>query len=361
MAGNDEKFSSAIKRILQNRAGHKCSNPSCDITTSGPHQEEDKAINLGVAAHITARSPGGPRYNEFLTPDDRKSFTNGIWLCQKCAKLIDNDVRSYPEEQLRIWKRDHEAKIKAENQGSARSDNNSRLPARLTIDAIFPNPSADNKACVLDIRVSNPGGSDLMINAIKFQVLESVEMGLLGHAEYSAQYDMDIGRMRDYGLLGECQVAQLLKPGEADRFAMVLSETHSSPSVGGWRFTTLFKTNVGNIPGPEIEVWLPNPKVVRSFNEVTSFWLMKTQERNSVTGMDFQVLESRPADAAIPNVISNFIQTGGGALAYPSLSGGYETLISYGTTLGVYRGPQPLWQRSGEGSTGLVKSGESRK
>jgi hypothetical protein len=75
-------------------------------TTSGPAQDEDKSINVGVAAHITAASPGGPRYDASLEPETRRSAPNGIWLCQVCAKLIDSDLPRFPADQLRKWKQD---------------------------------------------------------------------------------------------------------------------------------------------------------------------------------------------------------------------------------------------------------------
>ena len=59
---------------------------------------------LGVAAHITAASPRGPRYNAALTDSERASALNGIWLCQNCAKLIDNDPHRYTVELLTHWK-----------------------------------------------------------------------------------------------------------------------------------------------------------------------------------------------------------------------------------------------------------------
>lgn len=49
------------------------------------------ATNAGVAAHITAASPGGARYDAALTPEARADIGNGIWLCQNHARLIDND------------------------------------------------------------------------------------------------------------------------------------------------------------------------------------------------------------------------------------------------------------------------------
>lgn len=210
--------------------------------------------------------------------------------------------------------------------------------------------------------MSNPGKSSLMINAVEFQVLESVQQALLGYAQYSAQYDLDIGKMREYGSRAACQVAQILKPGEADRFAIILSDPHGSPSVGGWRLTTLFKTNVGDVPGPEIEVWLPRPKVMRSFDEVTNFWLRNAKVQSILTGREFQKLSLRPTDPSRPDGISfsKFTGTGGGALAYPSTSGGgYETFVAYNITLGVYCGPQPLWERGGS-RTAEMQFGEAK-
>jgi len=39
-----------------------------------------------------------------LTPEERSSTENGIWLCQTCSRLIDVDLASHPAEQLREWK-----------------------------------------------------------------------------------------------------------------------------------------------------------------------------------------------------------------------------------------------------------------
>jgi hypothetical protein len=84
-----DDFSSDVNRALYSRVGGYCSCPSCPNTTSGPHSDAAKATNTGVAAHISAAAPGGPRYNPSLTSEQRASAENGIWLCQICAKLID--------------------------------------------------------------------------------------------------------------------------------------------------------------------------------------------------------------------------------------------------------------------------------
>jgi hypothetical protein len=99
-----DDFPENIKRQLAMRVGHCCSNPDCRATTAGPQVNPSSYVNIGVAAHIAAASPGGPRYNEHLTPEQRRDIRNGIWLCSNCASAIDRDLTAYTEELLRAWK-----------------------------------------------------------------------------------------------------------------------------------------------------------------------------------------------------------------------------------------------------------------
>lgn len=103
-----DEFSTQVKDLLAKRVGQRCSNPSCRQPTSGPQDDATKAINIGVAAHIAAASPGGPRYDPGMTPDQRSAPNNGLWLCQNCAKLVDNDSSRYPVEVLRSWRAEAE-------------------------------------------------------------------------------------------------------------------------------------------------------------------------------------------------------------------------------------------------------------
>ena len=103
-----DEFTKPVVETLAKRVGNRCSNPGCRKRTSGPHTEDEKALNVGVAAQITAASPGGPRYDPTLTPEQRQSIGNGIWLCQSCGKLVDNDEARYTKETLLCWKLDAE-------------------------------------------------------------------------------------------------------------------------------------------------------------------------------------------------------------------------------------------------------------
>jgi hypothetical protein len=66
-------------------------------------------VNVGVAAHITAASSGGPRFDDSLGEKERRSAANGIWLCQNCAKLIDSDTPRFTTAVLAKWKADAES------------------------------------------------------------------------------------------------------------------------------------------------------------------------------------------------------------------------------------------------------------
>ena len=104
-------FPMPLKEELAKRVGFLCSNPGCRQPTSGPQHSPSGTVNIGVAAHITAASSGGPRYDSSLSSGDRSSGQNAIWLCQTCAKLIDSDVAQYTVEKLQEWKSDAECNV----------------------------------------------------------------------------------------------------------------------------------------------------------------------------------------------------------------------------------------------------------
>jgi hypothetical protein len=113
-----DEFPEDVKRKLAGRAGYVCSNPNCKQPTSGPSETGKAVTNVGVAAHITAASVGGPRYNPSLTQEQRSDLENGVWLCQKCGKAVDDDPITYTETVLRDWKsRAEESARKAIEEG----------------------------------------------------------------------------------------------------------------------------------------------------------------------------------------------------------------------------------------------------
>ena len=104
-----DDFTEESKRTIAQRVGYLCSRPGCRALTTGPQVDSERALNLGEAAHITAASPGGPRYDSTLTSEQRRHPDNAIWLCRNCAKLADNDASRFTVTDLREWRSRAEA------------------------------------------------------------------------------------------------------------------------------------------------------------------------------------------------------------------------------------------------------------
>lgn len=104
MARNRDDFPQKTVLQIAKRAGWLCSFPPCRTPTVGATADGDGEINIGTAAHICAASPGGPRYDEKMTPEQRSSAENGIWMCRDHGKAIDSDEKEFTVERLREWK-----------------------------------------------------------------------------------------------------------------------------------------------------------------------------------------------------------------------------------------------------------------
>ncbi len=127
---NRHDFSEKIKLELAKRAGWRCSFPCCGVSTAGPKEgDPEKGQCIGVASHICAASPGGPRYDLEMNKEERCSINNGIWMCRNHGTQIDNDDKNYSKTQLLEWKKIAEETAHA-NMGKI-NDNLLTLPSLL--------------------------------------------------------------------------------------------------------------------------------------------------------------------------------------------------------------------------------------
>jgi hypothetical protein len=121
-----DEFSTDVKRALAARAGHRCS--VCLKPTSGPATESGIAVSDGVAAHITAASSGGPRFDPSVSPEQRRSAENGIWVCTQHGREIDADDSAFSVQVLRGLKRIREDAAQHELQrGTSPADRSAAL------------------------------------------------------------------------------------------------------------------------------------------------------------------------------------------------------------------------------------------
>ncbi len=124
-----DNFTKPTIDILGKRVGYLCSNPNCRKHTVGPNENPEKATLIGIAAHITAASPDGPRYNDEFSEIERIHIENGIWLCANCATLIDKDEDRFPVALLKTWKQIAENEMLENLFGKAKVKADKPLPS----------------------------------------------------------------------------------------------------------------------------------------------------------------------------------------------------------------------------------------
>jgi len=106
-----DNFTKATIEVLAKRVGYLCSNPKCKRHTIGPNTNPVKTTIIGVAAHITAASPKGPRFDGNMLETERVHINNAIWLCSNCAALIDKNQDKFSVTLLKAWKNNLENEI----------------------------------------------------------------------------------------------------------------------------------------------------------------------------------------------------------------------------------------------------------
>lgn len=96
-------------RRLDKLSGNQCAEPSCEKNLIA----EDGESIISKICHIEAASKNGPRWNENMTDDERRDFSNLILLCDEHHTIIDNKVNEtkFSVSLLKKWKTEHEAKI----------------------------------------------------------------------------------------------------------------------------------------------------------------------------------------------------------------------------------------------------------
>lgn len=110
---NRHDFTDTTKRKLRERVAYMCCNPMCRILTVKPNALNDGIVRSGKASHIYAASKTGPRSKHKKSDAYLKSFENGIWLCDKCSREIDDNELLYSSDMLEKWKKESEFYIES--------------------------------------------------------------------------------------------------------------------------------------------------------------------------------------------------------------------------------------------------------
>ena len=110
-----------VKIALALRSGNRCAMPSCRrVLSSEPR--DDEYVMLGEAAHIAGERGGGARgrpsarFDPTMSPEQRNSLANLLYVCRNCHEVIDarpHGERKYPVERLLAIKAEHELAVAA--------------------------------------------------------------------------------------------------------------------------------------------------------------------------------------------------------------------------------------------------------
>jgi hypothetical protein len=114
-------------KLLWGASGNACA--KCKSLLVEDATLTDDASLVGEEAHIVSKKENGPRYADPLPMDRRDLFENLILLCNRCHKIVDDQVNTYPADDLRQLKEDHETAVR-----SSISDENS---AKLRDDVVY--------------------------------------------------------------------------------------------------------------------------------------------------------------------------------------------------------------------------------
>jgi hypothetical protein len=246
------EFSQKVKHVLAQRVGLLCSNPVCMTDTTGPQSDPSCVINVGVAAHITAAAPGGPRFNPELSDKERASAKNGIWLCQTCAKLIDSDLAVYSLHLLSEWKARAEQDARARlGRTKSRIISHKKAVAALRRDQqmrddlhrdLLKSPAERMKLRHVGSRSSKFAHSEIIIRRIDDRSYPNIDES----PGISGWFKLEILDFYHGGLVCILDIQYALTDGLTRKWALLNFEQSKSnfPS----RFTTMKVFVTGNIP-----------------------------------------------------------------------------------------------------------------
>ena len=111
MASSQRKYSTKTRRILDIQSLNQCAFPDCTNTLAEPGTGKASPVVTGDICHIHAVSPGGPRWKEGLTCEERNSIDNLILLCKNHHGVVDLQPEVYTAELLKQWKSEHEVQV----------------------------------------------------------------------------------------------------------------------------------------------------------------------------------------------------------------------------------------------------------
>ena len=126
------RYTQKTLKILFTLSGNQCAYPGCTNPVVEPATRYSRELVNGRICHIHAVGEKGPRGKPGLTQKELNSPENLILLCPNHHAIVDGQHESYPAEELRRWKSNHEDKMRNRDSsglGTVASDSFFRIQA----------------------------------------------------------------------------------------------------------------------------------------------------------------------------------------------------------------------------------------
>jgi hypothetical protein len=242
-----DEFSEQTKRLLAQCVGYLCSRRECGAATVGPQDGASKTVNVGVAAHITAASAAGPRYDPLFSAKERTAAANGIWLCQNCAKLIDSDPNRFTIAVLQRWKIDREAEARRKV-GLASAAERVTLQGQLTgrpfVTVTYSQNATEDEPNVFDTMVFENIGQEVAVSIDiatepatfgAHEIRPRLVWGAVTKLKPSVPEEESVTSVDSF--LRDLRAAVMRRDGRADDIRVPLTVTYSDTRERKWAET----------------------------------------------------------------------------------------------------------------------------
>jgi hypothetical protein len=172
-------------RILYGKNGGRCAYPECGVSLVMLNQHKgDQPKNVGKVAHITAASPGGPRYDASLTTPQRRSEWNLILLCGPHHDAIDTQLEFHTTVYLRDAKTKNEERVSRGYYYSIGSVGFDHL--EIVCKGINIGPEAATPAAIDAIVLPIDTEEKIILNTLGAESRDLIQVGLARQAEVRA-------------------------------------------------------------------------------------------------------------------------------------------------------------------------------
>lgn len=173
-----------ILKVLYARSGNQCAFPGCVHPIFN-----DKGLYIAQLCHIEAALPGGPRYNENQSEEERNGIDNLLFLCHRHHKETD-DIDEFSVEKLKHIKANHEKQF---TEAGREASNNMIRQVQYEIE-YFWNKQKIKEFELSDLKIERD--FELDIKGL-FNELEENIMKVRNYCDLTAQTDSDTEMQKD--------------------------------------------------------------------------------------------------------------------------------------------------------------------